>query len=594
MMMQTLEYVVFGTVVTANIFLGLYYSFRKAPPRNSTSSATAEVFLGSRRLRMLPLAASCVASVFSSTGLVAFPAHYYAYGLNMAWAGLTPLFYLPLATQVVVPVLYKLGVTSIFQYIRLRFNNIISLTACAIYIVLTQSVGAVSIFAASLTLVTVFGAPLFWCNICIGLCGTIYTTLGGLRGVVWTDCLQLLIIIIAPTTIIIKILVDSLSDNARVQHLTDLNYKEYMADFSLDLTNDENVWTCLFGASALAIFRLCFDQVVVQRQMACRTLEEAKRTTINGSLMLFLVYTVACALAFALIIWFRGCDPGLLGEIKTIDQILPYYITKYLVDIPGLSGLFLAGVVSAATSTVSSIINSQAAILYIDVISPLYKMAEAQALSITRGTALVAGLTMTAYSSICVYLGSLTGVFMMAYAACAAPFVGMCLLAFLFPFVHSKGAGTATLLVAVYEIYHMVQTITSRRKPRRMPVSLKFCPTNLSSIASAANDTYSEPITRSTEGFFLLRLSFFWTSFFGIITVVLAGILISAITGELRTKKEQRHLSSDALMRIWQKCCPEMVTDNAEEATEIRGKKVSPLTKLENTNLLMRDVETEA
>lgn len=127
-----------------------------------------------------------------------------------------------------------------------------------------------------------------------------------------------------------------------------------------------------------------------------------------------------------------------------------------------------------------------------------------------------------------------------------------------------------------------------------MPVSLKFCPTDFSSSVSAANDTYSEPITRSTEEFFLLRLSFFWTSFFGIVAVILAAVLISAITGELGTKKEQRHLSSEALMRIWRKCFPETVSDNAEEAAETRVTKVSILPELENTNLLMRDVETEA
>nr|XP_054930959.1 sodium/iodide cotransporter-like [Dermacentor andersoni] len=153
--MNVLEYVLFGVLVLANLALGLWFSLRKKHGRHAGSnSAVVEVFLGSRTLMMLPLAASTVASILSSTGLVALPAHYYAYGWHVLWGAVTPLLLFPLATRVFVPVIYDLGVTSIFEYIRMRFNSTISFTACAIYIFLTQSVGAISIFAASLALET--------------------------------------------------------------------------------------------------------------------------------------------------------------------------------------------------------------------------------------------------------------------------------------------------------------------------------------------------------------------------------------------------------------------------------------------------------
>ncbi|KAH9381968.1 hypothetical protein HPB48_013255 [Haemaphysalis longicornis] len=113
--MEVIEYVVFGTLVLGNFALGLYFSVRK-PPAGAASASTAEdVFLGSRLLKFLPLAASSVASLFSSTGLIAFPAHYYAYGMHVAWCGVTALLYVPLAMYVFAPVLYKSGVTSIFE-----------------------------------------------------------------------------------------------------------------------------------------------------------------------------------------------------------------------------------------------------------------------------------------------------------------------------------------------------------------------------------------------------------------------------------------------------------------------------------------------
>nr|XP_054924032.1 sodium-dependent multivitamin transporter-like [Dermacentor andersoni] len=137
-MVLLLEYAVFGALVAANLSLGLYFSFRKSGHTIGGSTTKDEVFLGSRALGILPLAASSVASIYSSPALVAFPAHFYAYGWHTALGAVTPLLCLPLATQVIVPLLHGLRVTSVFEYIRWRFNRAISLTACVIYIFLTH------------------------------------------------------------------------------------------------------------------------------------------------------------------------------------------------------------------------------------------------------------------------------------------------------------------------------------------------------------------------------------------------------------------------------------------------------------------------
>ncbi|XP_077491824.1 sodium-coupled monocarboxylate transporter 2-like [Amblyomma americanum] len=552
-MVRTMEYVIFGVLVAVNLLFGLCYSLTKRVSSPGVAATEAEVFLGSRALKMIPLAASAVASLYSSTGLVGFPAHFYAYGWHVIWCGITPLLFFPLATRVFVPLLYDLRVTSIFEYLRLRFNRAISLTACAIYIFLTQSVAAISIFVASLTLVTVFKASLFWSNIAIGLSGTLYTVLGGLRGVVWTDCMQFLVILIAPTTFVAKVLVDSFSSNSTVQPLGDLNIKEYIGDLSFDLTSDENVWACLWGSSALSIYRMCLDQMVVQRLLASRTLKDAQRAAVISSVLLMVMYVVSLSMGAALTIWYRGCDPGMQGAIRSIDQIVPYYLSTELIRIPGLVSMFMAGVVCAATSTVSSTINSQATILYVDVIAHGYTKADEHVLLITRCAALFLGLTMTIYSTLVVYMGSVTRIFLMVYSSITGPYVGLCLLAVLFPFVHSKGAGVATLVTMIYEMWHIAEIITSGKRPTRAPVSLDYCPGNLSATVSPVNTTLTPPGTRSDGTFFLFRLSHLWSSFFCIFATILIAVLISALTGEMSSKKSQRGLCNDALVRLWRK-----------------------------------------
>ncbi|XP_072145142.1 sodium-coupled monocarboxylate transporter 1-like [Dermacentor andersoni] len=105
------EYVVFATLMVANFSLGLYFSFR----RRSLKSTADEVFLGSRSLHSLPLAVSALASIMSSIGIIGISAHVYAYGTHMFWNQvLAPLNALIVA-HVVVPVLYRLRVTSVFE-----------------------------------------------------------------------------------------------------------------------------------------------------------------------------------------------------------------------------------------------------------------------------------------------------------------------------------------------------------------------------------------------------------------------------------------------------------------------------------------------
>ncbi|XP_054922355.1 uncharacterized protein [Dermacentor andersoni] len=157
------------------------------------------------------------------------------------------------------------------------------------------------------------------------------------------------------------------------------------------------------------------------------------------------------------------------------------------------------------------------------------------------------------HSTLCVYMGSLTRLFIMVYASITAPFVGLCLLAALFPFVHSKGAGVATSVTAAFQLWHMTQVIRIGKTPPRMPVSLDYCPGNHTSDTTSSN---TSPVLESNESvapFFLLRLSPMWSSLFAILATIFIGVLVSAITGEIKKNQAQSSLCSDALVRFWRK-----------------------------------------
>ncbi|XP_065284495.1 sodium-coupled monocarboxylate transporter 2-like isoform X6 [Dermacentor albipictus] len=336
--------------------------------------------------------------------------------------------------------------------------------------------------------------------------------------------------------------------------------------YSFDLIREETIWSCLLGSTAMSIYRLCLDQMVAQRILASRTLEEAQRTTCAGAVLIVLFYFAAFSLGVAMTLWFHGCDPSLMGAISGVDQVLPYYVKTYLINVPGLSGLFLAGVVSAATSTVSSTVNSQAAILYVDVIVHRYKNAEKHVQWINRSTALALGILMTVCSMLCAHMGSMTQnnagavpsvliykSLTMVYNGMTAPFVGLCLLGVLFPFVRAKGAGVATTAMVVYQLLHIASILRSGRNLPRMETSLDYCFLNGSGISSPLNTTFDIPQEEANDSFILFRVSSLWSSFFAIFGTVLLGVIVSAVTGEFKTREDLSPLCWNCAVRFWEK-----------------------------------------
>ncbi|XP_042148754.1 putative sodium-dependent multivitamin transporter [Ixodes scapularis] len=147
-MAHPVEYVVFAILMATNLGLGLYFAIRT---KNSIVTLD-EVFLGSRTLKTLPLAMSAFASMMSSGMIIVMPAYYYKHGFHMGYMFLVLVILIPVTTRIIIPVLYRLKVTSVFEYVRMRFGTKTSLATCLLYFFLMQTTGAVSIFASSVAI----------------------------------------------------------------------------------------------------------------------------------------------------------------------------------------------------------------------------------------------------------------------------------------------------------------------------------------------------------------------------------------------------------------------------------------------------------
>ncbi|KAK8780560.1 hypothetical protein V5799_018099, partial [Amblyomma americanum] len=406
--LQTRHLICASQVSSERLALGLFYSLRKSKKRarkidrNSLTSTTLalqqeEVFLGSRSLPGWSLALSLLASLASGVGVVSVSAHQYAYGFNFAWHIAAIALTTPCTVYFFLPVLYRLKVTSVFQYLRMRFGNGVGITACVIYFFFSQTLGAVSIYSAAVGMSTMLGVPLVACNVLIGALGTTYTALlgrnvkpqalpvcplcafqGGLRGVVWADCVQGFVLFAAPFVIIAKIAYDSARLDVPLRPLRDISSEHYLR-LEFDMTSDETMWANAVASVPFHLVREGMDQMVVQRFLAARSFRTARRVVWAGTAMVCFFCVAITLTGLALTYWYRDCDPMLTGAITRYDQMVPLYVAESLSSVAGLRGLFLAGLVGASISTISSVINSHAATFYVDIVSPNFKMREKKA-----------------------------------------------------------------------------------------------------------------------------------------------------------------------------------------------------------------------
>ncbi|XP_070381954.1 putative sodium-dependent multivitamin transporter isoform X2 [Dermacentor albipictus] len=540
------DYALFVVLTLLSLGTGLYLSLR----RRGRLRTKDEAFLGSRSIHALPLAVSMVASNVTAVGMVAFVAHYYVHGFHTMWH--IPTF-VPLEAVIVylfLPVMYELKITSVFEYLRMRYGNGVGVASSVIYFVLSQSIGGAAIYSAALSMATIFEITPAASSVILGVAGTTYTALGGLRSVVWADAVQALIMTASPLIIIFKVIYDAAHSAAPLRPLADMNATAYFLRTDIDFTTDETIWASSLAAFPNQLMRLGLDQMITQRFLAARSLHDARIVAFAGAALVGFFYSLNGVTALALLYWFRDCDPVLSGFISRHDQIVPYYVNKSAGAIQGLRGLFLAGIASASISTVSSIVNSHAAVLYIDIVSLKFRVDEERTMLVTTSLAAASGTIMTLVALLVPYVSSAARFFIALSSAASGPFSGIMILAFLFPWANAKGTATAALGVFVVQIWQTAGRFFSRLAPPRMQYGLDRCPANSTTLGEVAPPRN----VKVSEVFPMYRVSPFWCCLVAAFSTVLLGLALSLVFDRRNGDNGNAlRLSSPLALKFWRR-----------------------------------------
>ncbi len=361
---QPLDWVVFILYLVAIFLVGSWFLRRQ--------TSTSEFFTAGKRMHWLPVAISVVVSVLSGISFIGHPARAFRYDSAMIAWPIAAVIVTPIAIYVLLPFYRRLNVVTAYQYLEKRFNVNVRLLASALFIAKRLAWMALVALAPSLVLSTVTNLRVEYCILIIGLVATVYTGLGGMSAVIWTDVVQFVVLITGQ--VLVVCFIASRLDGGFVE-IWQVGYADHKAWTSLAFSfSDLTFWTMLIAGTALLLSDIGADQLTVQRLMTTPDEKAARKSLIFNAV--FKLPSIVIMLAMGVALWvFYKSFPELLGLAeKDYDKIVPYFVVTQLP--PGVSGLVIAAIFAAAMSSFDSGLNCIVTSFTVDWYERLYKPAQ--------------------------------------------------------------------------------------------------------------------------------------------------------------------------------------------------------------------------
>ncbi|XP_043596869.1 sodium-coupled monocarboxylate transporter 2-like isoform X2 [Bombus pyrosoma] len=487
---DTIDCVVFAGMLAISVVIGVYQAYKS----RKNEDAVREYLVGGQNMSIFPITMSLIASYISGITILGLPAEMYVYGTQYWCVVIADLFVSLTMTMVYLPVFYGLGITSSYEYLNLRFNGAVRLMGSVMFLI----------------------------------------KMGGLKAVVWTDAIQTIVMFggVIAIAIIGTNQVGGFEQVWRRNRDTD---RIEFFDMDLDPTTRHTFWTVVVGNYFNWLASCSVNQSMVQRCLAMSNLKRANATIAIMAIGIISIVSLSCYTGIVIFAAFYDCDPIKTKRIKKSDQLLPFFVMEMTESIPGLPGLFVAGVFSAALSTMSTGLNSMSGVIYEDMIKPWLRvsLSEVAASRVMKLTVLLMGTVCVTLVYLVEKLSGLIQAAKSLSGITAGPLLGVFTLGMFFPLANSAGAlvgGFVSLNLVAWISFGTQAAISSGKIhfPTK-PVSIDGCPESLKS--QATNFTLDVETAIKEPPFFLYRMSYLWYTWLGCLTAILVGLLVSWITG---------------------------------------------------------------
>lgn len=408
--LQGLDYLVVVIYLLGVLAVGVYFS------RQQTRSE--DYFVGGRQMPWFAVGLSIMASLLSTISYLSSPGEMIKNGPTMALAWLIVPFVFLVVSFVWLPFLMKLKLTSVYEYLDRRFGRRAGQLASILFVfvlrlfwmgmvVLTASEAVADITYASVTRLVGndFGLTQWTLVVLVsvGVLATLYTVLGGIKAVIWTDVVQTVILIIG--AILTLVIISWNTNTGPADWWSTMTEEaggghEFPPLWSWDPTDRNVIGFALLHSSFWYLCTFLGDQVAMQRYFTMNSLKSA----IRGNMVNFtcdLVIMVLLALCGMALLTYYTQNPTVIiegisdpQEHSVADRVFPHFIGHHLPV--GVAGLVVAALFAAAMSSLDSGINSVATVLTVDFIRKKHPdISDERELSLARWLSILIGASCT-------------------------------------------------------------------------------------------------------------------------------------------------------------------------------------------------------
>uniref|UniRef100_A0A182XVS5 Sodium-coupled monocarboxylate transporter 1 n=1 Tax=Anopheles stephensi TaxID=30069 RepID=A0A182XVS5_ANOST len=545
------DYVVFVLMLLICVVIGIFFGYQdhqKHKQRRKEARRESEALdylVGGRKMQIFPVSVSLVASWISGISLLGTSTEIYVYGTQYCYIVFAVIIMGFVMHHVFLPVFHELQITSAYEYLQRRFDHRMRLFGSILFTVACLLWMPIVIYVPALAFNQVTGLSIrvvtpIVCMICV-----FYTSIGGLKAVVWTDVIQSGVTLLALLAVLIKGTYD-VGGPAEVLQRNIAGDRLEAPIVDPDPTLRHSIWIILLGAPVWFCYGVSCSQDMIQRFLALPTLQDARKALkgfVIGWIVVNLLFFLIGMLVYAT---YYRCDPLTTQLARAKDQLLPLFVMETFAAYPGMTGVFVAGIFSAALSSLSSALNALSAITLEDFFKPYSKkpLTEKQINYITRGSVLVYGALSVLLSMLVEHLGTVMQLTMTLSSASGAPLFGLFVMGILMPWGALYG-GVTGLLVMLYMCYKAQYSIaTGSRTFDMKPVSVEDCPYE-HSYNSTVGFTDAESEIEQVEKS-IYHMSYMYFTLFGTSVTCLSGTIVSFLT-KLRGKDRQKSIDPKLL-----------------------------------------------
>jgi len=366
--------------LAALVGMGIWFSKRK--------QGTADYFVAGGRIPWWAAGISIYATQLSAITFISLPAVAYANNWLVFPAQFTILLMAPVVVFLYLPFFRRLHVTTAYEYLERRFSLAVRLFGSLSFIVFQLGRMAIVVYLPAIALSEVTGLDINLAIVIMGVLATIYTVLGGMEAVIWTDVMQVFVLVGGMLVAIVLIALD-LGGVAAVIETAYENGKFTTFNWSLS-TGQMATWLIFLGSFVLNFGPYTTDQAVIQRYLTTKDERSAGRSIwLNG--LLTIPFSLLFFILGAGLYAFFKANPDTLWTGMQNDRIFPLFVAQ---EMPaGLAGLVIAGVFAASMSSLDSSMHSIATSLTTDFYGRFRTaISDAHRLRVARGLTILVGL----------------------------------------------------------------------------------------------------------------------------------------------------------------------------------------------------------